>query len=87
MKNTIKKFITIHYELEYERREKERHHFIAECHVDKDGDSSYYNLEDGTSMGSSHLVEYSLKKAIGYKTEEEKEKAIKQAQEILGSYM
>ena len=80
----IKKFITVHYEHEYEKR---THSFIAECHVDKNDISLYYSLKDGTSLGSSWLIELSLKTAIKYETEEEKRRAIGQAQEILDSYM
>ena len=84
----MEKYITVHHGVD--EKTLQEYSFIADCEVDTDDDGNqsiiYWDIETGLGVGDKRFREIDEKAAVCYKTEDERPRAIEQAQRMLDEY-
>ena len=84
----MERYITAHHGID--KKTLEEYSFLAECEVENDDEgvsvSTYWDINTGLGVGDTWFREMDEKAAICFKTEDEKPRAIEQAQRMLDEY-
>ena len=82
----MERYITAHHGID--KKTLEEYSFLAECEVEDEGVrvSTYWDINTGLGVGDTWFREMDEIAAICFKTEDEKHRAIEQAQRMLDEY-